>query len=103
MTTDTKLENCHTRRNSISPVSYADIKITGIRPVETASESYKKETFSKMPKLIKFKIAENKKICSNLSNLSAYEFLSEHFDIFISVIISPVSHIQTHSSSLDTI
>jgi hypothetical protein len=47
MKTDTKQDNCHTRRNGISPVSCTDIKDTGKRPVEISSENYKKETFIK--------------------------------------------------------
>lgn len=59
MKTDTKLENCHNRRNGISAVICTDIKVTGIRPVEISSENYKKATFSKMPRVINFKISEN--------------------------------------------
>jgi hypothetical protein len=59
MKTDTKLENCHNRRNGISPVSCTDIKVTGIKPVKISSENYKKGTFSKIPKLISYKISEN--------------------------------------------
>jgi hypothetical protein len=59
MKTDTKLENCHNRRNGISPVSCTDIKVTGIRPVEISSENCKKGTFSKTSKLNSFKISEN--------------------------------------------
>jgi len=59
MTTDTKQENCHARRNGISPVSCADIKVTGKWLVEISIENYKKGTFSKMPKLINFKISQN--------------------------------------------
>jgi hypothetical protein len=59
MKTDTKQDNCHTRRNITSPVSCTDLKVTGKRPVEISSENYKKGTFSKMPKLINLKISEN--------------------------------------------
>jgi len=59
MKTDTKQENCHIRRNGISPVSCTDIKVTGIKPVKISSENYEKGTFSKTPKLINFKISED--------------------------------------------
>lgn len=56
-----------------------------------------------MSKLNKFKFSENKKKCSNLSVLSAFGFISEHFCVLVSFIFSPVFRIHIHSSSLGII